>query len=112
MNKPIDLEIEAPSADFIQDVTKTLNGIHDEYLKFKKELRSDYNISYSMQVSIFPQWGVPKGDPGTIELVYFPEITWNPFANTRSGRAQSMSLSSKTSSGPRPTPLPNKPGSA
>lgn len=85
MNKPIELEIEAPSADFMQDVTKVLNDIHSEYLTFKKELRSDYQISYSMQVSLFPQWGTPKAGPGTAELVYFPEITWNPFTNTAIG---------------------------
>ena len=85
INKPIDLEIEALSTDFMQDITKILNDIHDEYLGFKKELRSDYNISYSMQVSIFPQWGVPKGGPGTVELVYAPDVTWNPFTNTAIG---------------------------
>ena len=85
VNKPIELEIEAPSADFMQDVTQVLNDIHSEYLNFKKELLSDYQISYSMQVSLFPQWGTPKGGPGTAELVYFPEITWNPFTNTAIG---------------------------
>jgi hypothetical protein len=85
VNKPIDLEIEAPATDFMQDVTKMLTDLHDEYLKFKKELRRDYDISYSMQVSIFPQWGTPKGGSGTAELVYAPNATWNPFTNTAIG---------------------------
>jgi len=82
---PINLEIEAPSTDFMQDITKTLNDIRDDYVKFKKELESDYHISYSMQVSIFPQWGTPKGGPGTAELVYAPNVTWNPFTDTAIG---------------------------
>jgi porin len=85
VKKPIDLEIEAPATDLMENVTKFLNDIHDEYLQFKKELRHNYNISYSMQVSIFPQWGTPKGGPGTAELVYAPNITWNPFTNTAIG---------------------------
>jgi len=36
-HKPIDLEIEAPSLDFMQDITKVLNDFHDEYRRFKKE---------------------------------------------------------------------------
>jgi len=35
--KPIDLDIEAPSLDFTQDITKALNDFHDEYRGFKKE---------------------------------------------------------------------------
>jgi hypothetical protein len=37
--KPIDLEIEAPSLDFTQDVTKFLNDFRDKYRGYKKELR-------------------------------------------------------------------------
>ena len=62
-------DLRDPSArrtapDFMQDTTKILNDIHDDYLKYKKDLQSDYHISYSMQVSIFPQWGAPNGGPG------------------------------------------------
>jgi hypothetical protein len=53
---PIDLETEASATDFMQDVTQLFNDIHNDYLGFKKELKRDYHISYSMQVSIFPQW--------------------------------------------------------
>lgn len=48
VNKPIDLEIEAPSTDFMQGVTQLLNDIHNEYLGLKKELKSDYDIQYSV----------------------------------------------------------------
>src|SRR5215471_8532613 len=42
--KPINLDIEAPSLDFMKDVTKFLNDFHDEYRRFKKELRRDYRL--------------------------------------------------------------------
>jgi hypothetical protein len=62
------LEIEVPFLDFIQDITKVLNDLHDEYRGFKKELRGDYDLQYAMQVSTFPLWGNPKGGLGMAEL--------------------------------------------
>jgi hypothetical protein len=83
--KPIDLEIEAPSLDFTQDITKVLNDFHDEYRGFKKELRRDYDLHYFMTVSIIPQWGMPDGGPGVVQMVYTPYITWSPFTDTAVG---------------------------
>jgi len=83
--KPINLDIEAPSLDFMKDVTKFLNDFHDEYRRFKKELRRDYGLQYSMPVSIIPQWGTPNGGRGVVQLVYTPTISWSPFTNTAAG---------------------------
>src|SRR6516165_8902622 len=80
--KPIDLDIEAPSLDFTQDITKALNDFHDEYRGFKKELRRDYDLHYSMTVSIIPQWGIPDGGPGVVQMVYTPYVNWSPFTDT------------------------------
>ena len=87
-HKPIDLEVEAPSLDFMQDITKVLNDIHDEYRALKKKLRRDYDLEYSMMASTFAQWGIPKGGPGVMQLVYIPTVTWNPFANTAIGSGE------------------------
>lgn len=84
-HKPINLEIEAPSLDFMHDVTKFLNEFHDEYRGFKKELRRDYDLHYSMTASIIPQWGVPDGGPGGVQMVYTPYVTWSPFTDTAVG---------------------------
>ena len=81
----IDLELEAPSLDFTQDVAKFLNDFHDEYRGFKKELRSEYGLQYSMPVSIIPQWGTPNGGPGVVQLFYIPNVVWSPFTNTAVG---------------------------
>jgi hypothetical protein len=84
-HKPIDLDIEAPSFDFTQDIAKFLNDFHDDYRGFKKELRRDYDLHYSMLVSIFPQWGTPHGGPGVVQLAYDPNMIWSPFRNTSLG---------------------------
>ena len=84
-HKPIDLDIELPSFDFTQDVAKFLNDFHDEYRGFKKELRRDYDLHYSMLVSIFPQWGTPNGGRGVVQLAYDPNMLWSPFKNTPAG---------------------------
>ena len=84
-HKPIDLEIEAPSFDFTQDIAKFLNDFHDDYRGFKKELRRDYDLHYSMLVSIFPQWGTPNGGPGVVQLAYTPNISWSPLTDTAVG---------------------------
>jgi hypothetical protein len=112
VKKPIDLEIEAPATDFIVDVSKVLDDIHDDYRKFKKELLSDYDVHYSMQVSIFRQWGSPKGGPGTAELVYFPQITWNPFANAAIGSGSFNVAIQQNQFWTKANAAPNKHGSA
>jgi hypothetical protein len=47
----------------MQDITKIFNDFHDEYRRFEKESRRDYDLHYSMTVSIIPQWGRPTADP-------------------------------------------------
>src|SRR6516225_9704240 len=84
-HKPIDLDIEAPSFDFTQDIAKFLNDFHDDYRGFKKEIRRDYDLHYSMLVSIIPQWGVPDGGPGVLQMVYTPYVTWSPLTDTAVG---------------------------
>jgi hypothetical protein len=84
-HKPIDLDIEVQSFDFTQDIAKVLNDLHDDNREFEKEIRRDYDLHYSMLVSIFPQWGTPTGDPGVVQLAYEPNITWSPFKNTSLG---------------------------
>jgi hypothetical protein len=48
VKQPIDLEIEAPATHFLKHVSKALDDIHGEYRKLKKDLLSDYSISFSL----------------------------------------------------------------
>jgi len=81
----IDLTQPAPSTDFTQQLSHDLDGVYDQYLAGKTTLQNDYNIQYSMPVSVFGQWGTPNGGPGVAELVYSPAVTWTPFTNTAIG---------------------------
>ena len=71
----IDLTQPAPSTDFTQQLSHDLDGVYDQYLAGKTTLQNDYNIQYSMPVSVFGQWGTPNGGPGVAELVYSPAVT-------------------------------------
>jgi hypothetical protein len=82
---PIDLNIGAPSTDFTRDITKVLNDLHDQYFGFENEIQTDYNLQFSMPISILPQWGTPNSGPGVVQLVYTPNISWSPFTNTAVG---------------------------
>jgi hypothetical protein len=48
VNKPIEAGDRSPIGRLHAGRHKDAFDLHDEYLKFKKELRSDYQISYSM----------------------------------------------------------------
>ncbi len=82
---PDHLETEGLATDLMQDVTKALNDVYHQYLRFKKELENAYQLQCSMLVSTFPQWGVPKGGTDVVQLVYSSNLTWNPFTNTAIG---------------------------
>jgi hypothetical protein len=110
-HKPVNLEIEAPSLDFMQDITRVLNDFHDEYRRFKKGLRRDYDLNYSMTVSIIPQWGMPDGGPGVVQMAYTPYVTWSRFTDTTVGSGSFSFAMRKLSSGRKPSPSRNKPGS-
>jgi len=82
---PVDLTQPADSTDFTQQLSHDLNGVYDQYLASKTTIQNDYNIQFSMPVSVFGQWGTPNGGPGVAELVYSPAVTWTPFTNTAIG---------------------------
>src|SRR5215467_9157344 len=81
--KPVNLKIEAPSRYLLQDLTKTLHD-HDQYPSSGK-IRHEFNLQYSMTVSILPRRGKPNGGPGVVSPLYTPNVIWNPFTNTAVG---------------------------
>jgi hypothetical protein len=80
-----DLSKPDVSTDVFRNFIFALNGWYDNYDALKTELNNGFNIQYSLLVSSIVQGGVPHGGPGTTEIVYFPTITWNPFANSKIG---------------------------
>ena len=80
-----DLTQPADSLDFTQAIAADMNDAYDQYLAVKTRIENELNIQYSVPVSIFGQWGTPKGGPGVAEIVYSPTVTWTPFTNTAIG---------------------------
>ncbi len=69
----------------VQTLTDDLNSAYDQYTALKQRLETDTNVTFSMPVSVFGQWGAPNGGPGVAELVYSPEVDWKPFTDTAIG---------------------------
>ncbi len=81
----IDLGPPADSSDFTQSLTHELNSLYDDYAAFKTRLQDDYNVQFSMPVSIYGQWAKPHGGAANASLVYTPDISWTPFTDTAAG---------------------------
>jgi len=81
----VDLTSPADSTDFTQGLSADLNSYYDQYLGFKNTIQNDFNLQFSMPVSVFGQWGTPNAGPGVAAVVYSPTLIWTPFTNTAIG---------------------------
>ncbi len=81
----VDLSQPGESTDFTQLLTHEMNSLYDQYLAFKNQVQNDYHIEFSVPVSVYGQWGAPKGGPGDALVVYSPSVTWTPFTNSEIG---------------------------
>jgi Carbohydrate-selective porin, OprB family len=71
--------------DFMRNVTGGLDKSYDSYLGFKKDLSDNYNLDFSLEASIYDQFGTPNGGKPVALLVYYPSVTWRPFTDTAFG---------------------------
>jgi hypothetical protein len=76
------------SRDFMRNMTGELDKQYDQYLAFKNDLSDRYNLDFSLNVSIYPQFGTPNGGKPVGLLVYYPNVTWKPFTNTAFGSGE------------------------
>jgi hypothetical protein len=67
------------------EITSNLDAYYASYQAAKQKLQDNYNIEYSLEASVLPQWGTPHGGPPAVQLLYSPTITWTPFTNTAIG---------------------------
>ena len=67
------------------NVSTGLDPYYDQYVAWKEQLENQYDIEYSVQLSLLPQWGSPKGGSAGVDFVWSPSITWKPFADTAVG---------------------------
>ena len=68
-----------------QGLAGAADGLYDQYSALKSKIQTDYNLEFSMPVSVFGQWGTPKGGPPVAEIVYSPTVSWTPFTDTAIG---------------------------
>jgi hypothetical protein len=67
------------------NVAAGLDPLYDQYLAWKEQIQNQYNIEYSLQSSLLPQWAAPNGSAPAIDFVWTPTLTWKPFAGTAIG---------------------------
>jgi hypothetical protein len=67
------------------NVSSWLDPYYDQYLTWKERFQKEYNIEYSLQASILPQWGTPKSGSAGMDFVWTPTIAWKPFTDTTAG---------------------------
>ncbi len=76
---PASVELAEP------DVVAGLDPLYDQYLGWKERLQNQYDIEYSLQLSLLPQWAAPQGGAPVFDFVWTPSLIWKPFADTALG---------------------------
>jgi hypothetical protein len=71
------------------DDTETGAGTADDpygaYLAFKRQLKEEIHLEYSVVMTVLPQWGSPKGGPGVANFITSPSVAWQVFADPTIG---------------------------
>jgi Carbohydrate-selective porin, OprB family len=55
------------------------------YLAFKRQLKDEIKLQYSLVMTALPQWGLPKGGPGVVNFITSPNVAWQAFADPSIG---------------------------
>jgi len=74
--------------DWLSGVSNSLDKEYDDYLAFKKRIKDDYHLDFSMDTSFYWQTATPHGGAPVYLLVYYPSLTWQPFTDTSFGSGE------------------------
>ena len=74
------------STDWSRPYADALDAEYNKWLKFKDEISANYNLTFGIDYSFYPQWGT-KSNPVYLNSFY-PYATWKPFADTSIGSGQ------------------------
>lgn len=74
------------STDWSRPYADALDAEYAKWTAFKDYISSNYNFSFGIDYSFFPQWG-SQGNP-VYGNVYYPYATWKPFTNTPIGSGE------------------------
>jgi Carbohydrate-selective porin, OprB family len=55
------------------------------YLAFKRQLKDEVHLEYSVVMTVLPQWGSPKGGPGVANFITSPNVAWQAFTDPSVG---------------------------
>jgi hypothetical protein len=74
--------------DLIGNLTGGLDSQYDQYMAFKNQLSDRYNLDFSLDVSIYPQFGTPNGGKPVDLFSSYANVTWKPFTDTAVGSGE------------------------
>jgi hypothetical protein len=82
---PVQLELHTAN-DWMHPYIDSIDQQYDSYLDFKKRISDQYNFDFSVDFSLFAQFG-SSGHP-VWAAVYYPDFAWRPFTDTAIGSGQ------------------------
>src|ERR1700735_1990744 len=74
--------------DLIGNLTGGLDSQYDQYMAFKNELSDRYNLDFSLDVSIYPQFGTPNGGKPVDLFSSYANVAWKPFTDSAVGSGE------------------------
>ena len=57
-------------------------------MAFKEQLSDRYNLDFSLDLSIYPQFGTPNGGKPVDLFSSYANVTWKPFTDTAGGSGE------------------------
>jgi porin len=80
-------ELPLPASETLAepDIFPGLDPLYDQYLAWKETIENQYNLEYSLQLSLLPQWAAPQGSAPLFDFVWTPSLIWKPFSDTAFG---------------------------
>ena len=64
----------------------TYMDISQDYFKLKNDIQNQFNLQYSLDISLMPQWGLNNAGKTIYQTVYSPNINWNIFSSDTFGK--------------------------
>lgn len=58
---------------------QSFNEIGVRYTQAKKQIEAATGLSYSVDVTVTSQWGVPGGGDGAVQALFMPALNWKAF---------------------------------
>jgi hypothetical protein len=89
----------AQARDFLDEEPRIL---YQDYAKFKARTSQEIGLSWSLDLSALPQWGLPDGASPSLQMLVTPSMDWTVVKGKRfgEGSVQISYLASRYASAP------------